>query len=357
MSRINIILAAIAAVQLAVVLFLNLGTTTKDSNWAATPVLTFDVTKVQTIELEADNKEAITLARSNDTWVVSSSEDYAARKDTILTLDEAGALSPTSTALLNKLSRLEVTRPVITKTDNHAQVNVSADSFSRRLTFKDSGNGVLGVLYLGQGSGASNQTYVRRDGEDEVFASKDVNIWSMRADTSSWVNTQYVNLKMEDVTSFSATIGDLEPLKLSLEKRELVTPSEKEGEEPTKTHNWFAKGHEDALDTQKVETILRKLTQVNLKAVIGKVAPSSADSKPLGQFEIKVKDVATTLELAGKVAGSEDFQVKSSGSEYFVTVSNWALKDVLDMTLEGLKPDPPEVPKNEAVPQIPNDGK
>lgn len=372
MTRINQILLGLAAVQ-AIILAIVLLTGGSDagSSVEARSLVSVSADRIATIRIKEENKELV-LRRKGDGWVVASAGDYpadAARIEKPKPKEGETADEPPSASksLLEKLASIEVKRPVLRKAENHATVKVADDAFDRRVVLEDADGKDLGTLYVASGS-QRGVAYVRRAGEDEVYQSPDIKIWDFSTSVSSWADMKAVDLKLEDVKTFTANVTkDDKTTTLTFERREvkLDPPKKKEdekpGEEPkedekpaepeTKVEWWLTAPEEAKAKTSDVEAAINKLVGLRFSDVAGKEAPGDAGfDKPQGTYELVMKDGSKHSFVIGAKAEWE-FWVKYSESPYYGKA--WSLDSLLELEADKVKEEQPkpEEEKKEETPE------
>lgn len=97
--------------------------------------------------------DPLVLQQEDGDWVIASMFDYPASQTQLTTLFET-------------IDKLEVRSPISTHDYNHAEMDVAADTFSRKLELTD-GSGDTVTVYVGSAQGRS--AHVRVDGDDNVF--------------------------------------------------------------------------------------------------------------------------------------------------------------------------------------------
>ncbi|MCA9322161.1 MAG: DUF4340 domain-containing protein, partial [Planctomycetes bacterium] len=180
MSKTNLILAVLAAVQVIVLIVVRwTGGTTDIKSEVRGPLLSFDIEKVSRIEIDdGDDDREIVLARSASGWVVASEEDYPANATKI---DQG-------TGILDKLAKVVLHRPVLRKAENQAPVKVADDAYARRIILKDADGQELGRYFLAAGS-SGRSAYLRRGGDDPVFETQEISPWELGTYPSAWFDT------------------------------------------------------------------------------------------------------------------------------------------------------------------------
>ena len=374
MNKLNLTLCALAALQIVILLVVKF--TGDDPTGTDSPrsLLDLNMHRVAGIQVSnPDDEEEVSLKKKDGKWLLSSSDDYPVVGDHVMHEHQEGEAdhSHSSEGLLDKLSDIEIRRAVIRSASNHEPVKVADDTYERRITLTDSDGDTLARLFVAGGSRGSS-AYLRLEGEDEVYEVDSMTPWDVKSRSSSWVENSYVNLEVDDVKSFTATIGKDKKI-FAFEKREqpketkeadapkedgTVKPGEavKPAEPETEMVWWLTSPVEAKAKKTEVEGLLRKVCKVNLSDIVGRKQPADGGlDVPAATYSIKMNDGTTAgLTIGTKAEDSSDFVIKSSGSEYYVKVSEWSIKDTLEPKLEDLREEAPKVetPKEEPPEEV-----
>jgi hypothetical protein len=171
--------------------------------------------------------------------------------------------------------------------------------------------------------------HVRRGDEDEVYEARGLSPWDLRAESGSWIDTQLLDVRAEDVMS----------LKLSNPNGEI--------ELARSNGTWVLGGGGDAaapLDPMKVDSLVRSIGTLRFSEPAGKIdegqdygfgAPSATlelvydiDGQISESFELIVGDEAD------EEAGTR--YSHASGSEHSVVIGKTDADRLLTKTVEEL---------------------
>ena len=329
MKRHNQILASILVIQvvLSVVVFWPRSAATGQSE----PVFT---------DLEAENIVALTIADADgnsislrkatsngstelaEVWVLPDADAYPAQADKI-------------TPLLEDIVGLTTGR-LVTRTDaSHKQLQVAPNDFQRRIEFETNDGKKRAAFYLGS-SPSYGATHFRVADQNETYLTNDMTAWETNATASSWIDTSYLSVPPDEVT------------KLTLQNANgtFTFIFVKDGNDQG---TWTMAGlaQDETLDEAKVNGIVRQATSVTMV-------------RPLGQedqaaYGMDAPKAVVTLETAGRTiilrVGTQDpsdstYVVFSSASPYYVRVSEYSVKDLVETTGDDfLQPPPTPMPE------------
>ena len=365
MSRFNLILLALAALQgvafLGMVLFggPSKGDAKENAERSLLAISASEVSKIEISNPDEKDHPSIVLERGDKGWTVASADGYPVRDDAgasfgIDPKDEKKPATSTADTFLKKIVDLKIRRPIIRAKENHGPVKVADEKYERRLTLKGKDGKELAALFLANGTRART-VYVRRAGENEVYETDGVSVWDVSTVLGTWADLKYVELKQDEVVACTLKLADGDKT-ITIEKRAIPdpaasqpttsAPSSQPTTQPVKTIDaWFLAGPEAMrADTTEVENLLRKATSLRAGDVVGKKAPEGANfEKPTAVLTVKMKDGKEHLVTIGgqKAGDSKDHFAKASGSDYYVTLPDWDVKSLLELTAEKLKEKPP----------------
>jgi hypothetical protein len=260
--------------------------------------------------------ERLVLSREADSWHVEQAGGYPADGAKV---DQ----------LLADLRNLEVRRPVVSGSRYHEALKVSEDQNERRLSLQHAGSSEADVVLFVGSSPNYGVNHVRRGDEDEVYEARGLSPWDLRAESGSWIDTQLLDVRAEDVMS----------LKLSNPNGEI--------ELARSNGTWVLGGGGDAaapLDPMKVDSLVRSIGTLRFSEPAGKIdegqdygfgAPSATlelvydiDGQISESFELIVGDEAD------EEAGTR--YSHASGSEYSVVIGKTDADRLLTKTVEEL---------------------
>jgi hypothetical protein len=261
---------------------------------------------------ERPDKE-VRMVKKDDQWVLPDVEDYPVDKVRV-------------SDLITKLISIQVGDPVATTSASHARLQVSADSYNRRV---DLTTGSQGERRLFLGSSRGNSANVRLDGSDEVFLTNKLAPFDIASDLSGWIDTRYVTVTEQEVsrvvlTTISGTLTF---------QRNVSDVWEFQGVAAGETFN-----------PSRLENILSRVSVLNMTRPLGKSEkPEYGLGQPLAVLTLTLKSDASELVL--KVGARDDkdstYVVKSSRSPWFVRVNTFVLEDIVNAKREEFLQLPP----------------
>jgi hypothetical protein len=249
---------------------------------------------------EADGKR-VQLSKVNGDWVLPDAGDYPAQADSI-------------TSLLDKMVGLTTAR-LVTRTDgSHKRLQVAAADFVRRIDFETDG-GTKYALYLGS-SPRYGATHFRVDGRSETYLTADLSTWDATADASSWVDVAYVEVSQDSLTEMT----------LANSSGTFVFAKGDEG-------NWTMEGLEadEILDEAAVTGLVRRAASVNMTGPLGKEElPAYGMGEPNAVVTLETDEKTVTLRVGAQDPDTKGYVAISSESPYYVRVSEFAVKDLVE---------------------------
>ena len=281
-------------------------------------------------DLEAGDIVALTIADADDNsiqlkkvsgdgstelaevWVLPDADDYPAQLDKI-------------TPLLDKIVGLTTGR-LVTRTDaSHKRLQVDPDDFMRRIDVETTDR-TKRTLYLGS-SPKYGATHFRLDGQSETYLTSELSIWDTKADAASWVDTAYLSVPQDDIT------------KITLENINgtFTFTEDHEG-------NWTMAGlaADETLDEAKVTALIQRAASVNMISPLGKekLAVYGMD-QPNAVVTLETGDKTTTLRVGVQDPDDNSYVVISSESPYYVRVSEYSVKDLVEKARDDFLQSPP----------------
>jgi len=283
-------------------------------------------------DLEADDIVSLTITDADDNsialqkvagkWVLPNAGDYPAQADKV-------------TPLLEKIVGLTTGR-LVTRTDaSHKRLQVASDDFVSRVNVETAdGTPSAHTLYLGS-SPSYGATHFRLDGQSETYLTGAVSTWDANTSVASWVDTSYVNLDKERLT------------RVTLKNRNgaFIFTRDDEGE-------WLLADLEasEEIASSKVTTLVSRATSITLLRPLGteKDAAYGLDD-PLATVTLEMAAKTVTLQVGAQDADDKSYVVKSSESPYYVRVSEYSVKPLIENTRADFLQLPP-TPTPESTP-------
>ena len=274
-------------------------------------------------DLEADDIVALTIADADGNsismrqvagnWVLPDADDYPANADKI-------------TPFLKKVVGLTTAR-LVTRTDaSHKRLQVTSDDFVRRIEL-ETADGKEYALYLGS-SPSYGATHFRLEGKSETYLTNDIPAWESSAKAAMWIDTSYVRVSKDNIT------------RMTLENRNgTFTFTKNDGED-----KWAMAGlaTDEIFDEPKFTYLLGRITSIGMVAPLGKekLAAYGMDD-PNAVVLLEMADKTITLRVGAKDPSDNNYVVISSESPYYVRVSEWTVKDLVEKTRDDFLQAPP----------------
>jgi hypothetical protein len=273
-------------------------------------------------DMEAGDIVALTIADADDNsiqlkkvgevWVLPDADDYPAQLEKI-------------TPLLDKIVGLTTGR-LVTRTDaSHKRLQVAPDDFMRRIDF-ETADGTKRILYLGS-SPRYGATHFRVDGQSETYLTDALSSWETNADAASWVDTAYLSVPQDDVT------------KMTLENANGTFTFTKDDE-----GNWTLDGlaADETLNETQVTARVRQATSVNMTSPLGKEEKATYGmDEPNAVVTVETDDKTITLRVGSQDPTDNSYVIISSESPYYVRVSEYAVKSLVEDTRDDFLQEPP----------------
>lgn len=238
----NLVLAALAVVQLAVLLLVVL-TVARPPRTQAGPLLGAGVTPdaVVGITLTDADGNTLDLAKKGVDWVLPDAGDYPA---------DATRVGDFLTAVTG-LQR----RGLVADTkDAYKRLKVADDAFERKVTLTLDGGASTTLLIGSEPSYGS--THLRVQGDQGVYLTHTLHASQARTDASAWIDPQVVDLNKADVTE------------VTLHNAQGTFHFTRSGD------GWTLDGLRSGktLDPHQVSLLLDRVTQLRIHAPLGKTA-------------------------------------------------------------------------------------
>ena len=320
MSRLNVVLLILLALQ-ACIVAVQLIAGGGEAPTQAGPFLDgLSVASVQQVAL-SDGENAVTLRRTDEGFGVEESSLYPADEDK-------------TSQLLQDLVAI-TTRETISRSDaHHVDLEVADDAFNRRVevTTADASH----TFFVGK-AGRGGATYVRRAGEDAVFAVTEFSPHKLSARPAAWLDRVVFEAERDRI--FAIDVRNSAGA-FRLERRTLA--------------GWqLAEDPDVGLDASEVDKLLGKAASVRLKEVAGR-----ADEIPLGatvaEITIHVADQALpvgpppaaepeavtgsahTLRIAPSPDDDKTFLMRVDDRPYAVQTTSWSVLPLLEASVGTL---------------------
>jgi len=323
MTRRNQILAGVLVLQLVLVawMFWPRKTTSAVAGQSLFPGVEAD--RIVKLILRDGQGGSVELARKPNGWVLPSADDFPCTPDKVSTL-------------LTKLLALKTGRLVAQTSSSHKQLKVADATYERLIQFELS-DGTSYKLFLGTSAG-SQSSHMRVDGSNEVYVSQDLSYWDVGVYATAWIDSSYVSIPQDEVLSFR-----LENANGSLQFTRVSTD----------TWTLQGLGASERLDQDEVGSLLSRATSLSMSEPLGKQdKPEYSLDKPSAVVTLQTQGEqgkTYTWSVGVKDESDSTYVVKSSESDYYVRVSEWAVKDLVEKARSGVLEQPP-TPEPTAAP-------
>jgi len=310
MKRHHIILTAVLVVQVVLAAIIYWPRTTADGG-ASKLLGELTADEVARLTIEAQGGERIVLSRETGAWNLPEADGYPARDETVM-------------AFVDKMVDLGSERRVTETAASHERLQVTDESYQRRITLGTS-DGSEQVVLLGS-SPAYGATHVRLEGEDEVYMTSDLSAWEANTAASGWVESGYLQLDTADLQQVTVTNaqGTITVVQSAPDQWTLVGVVEGE-----------------AVDQYAVTSFGQRAASISLLEPLGKTeAPEYGLGEPSATISITLVDRTVTLRVGAKDPLDNSYVIKSSESPYYVRVSEYVVKAYVEDARETLLQQP-----------------
>ncbi|MFH1215120.1 MAG: DUF4340 domain-containing protein [Pseudomonadota bacterium] len=219
--------------------------------------------------------------------------------------------------ILASLTSLQSQRLVTRTKSSHMRLQVGDRVFARKISLRGT-NGESRTLFLGTAPGQQS-IHVRAEGSDDVYLAKGISAWELNTDKDSWLAKEYLVIDRDK----------LKELRLKNSHGSFILEKAEKG--------WQLEGidvSQRATAPDAVDALLQRATRLTLHEYLGKEKP--ADSLDGGTLTLVTETGTVTVDIGAQKDKDNFHVVKSSASPFYVTVSDYQIKPLLDMTAENL---------------------
>lgn len=260
---------------------------------------------------DAEGK-SIGLKKVSGNWILPEADDYPAKADKI-------------TPLLDKIVGLTTGRLVTRTEASHKRLRVSPNDFVRRIEF-ETADGTKRILYLGS-SPSYGATHFRVEGQSETYLTNALSTWETNATATAWVDSLYLNVPQDKIA------------KMTLENSngKLTFTKNDQGKW---TMAELAAG--ETLDEAKVTSLIQRAASINMIKPLGKKDQAAYGmDKPQAVVTFETGDKTITLRVGAKDPADNTYVILSSESPYYVRVSEYTVKDLVEKKRDDFLQVPP----------------
>jgi hypothetical protein len=264
------------------------------------------------------------LAKQGDGWIAPEAGAYPA---------DAAKVAP----VLDKLIALKTGRLIAQTSQSHVQLQVADENFVRKIDITKA-DGTTQTVYLGSPAGGQ-AAHVRLAGQDNVYLGSGLASWEVDSSLLNWIDPIYVSFNAADLTG----------LTLENKNGEFALTRDAGG-------GWqlTGLGAGETVDQDKVNNLVNALTSLRMTKPLGKTEDAAwGMAAPSATVMLQVKDgeqvKSTTLTLGAQDPADNSYAAKSSDSEFYVRVAEFAAQDLVERDRTGFLPATP-TPAETAAP-------
>lgn len=277
------------------------------------------------LSITGGDGQTLQLAKEDGTWVLPGADGYPVQADKV-------------PQLLDKITALRAERMVAQTGSSHARLKVASDEFERLVEIEMS-DGTRHRFYVGT-SPSYSVSHVRVDGQDQVYLTSELSAQDAGAQASNWIDRTYLEIPRDQIVG------------LTLENANGTFTFTKAGE------TWAMEGLSggETLDQTAVGSIVNRAALVTMTEPLGKETQDSYGMQaPSAVVTLLASsdeggDKTYVLRVGAQDPDSNSYVVISSESPYYVRVSEFAVKDLVEKAREGFLELPPTP---EATPSSP----
>jgi len=324
MNKLNQILIAVLAVQLAIVGFVYYSQQAASEVSSGPLFENLDATEVVELTMTDTDGNQLKLAEVDGAWVLPDAGDYPADGDKIL-------------PIMEKVQDIKTNRLVTQTSDSHKRLQVSADDFNRHLAFKLA-DGSEYNLYVGSSAGAG-ATHVRNETDEQVYLTSELTPFEINTSASGWIDSLYF------------TVPQTAPQTITLENSNGTFELQR-----TSPTSWTltSLAADETFDPASATTLLNQISSIRLSAPLGKEAQAEYGlDEPQATVTIVTDDDTYTLMVGAKDPDEGTYILKASTSPYYVSMASFTGDNLVNKTHDEFLQQPPPLPEegSEFMPQ------
>lgn len=312
MNKLNQILIAVLAVQLAIVGFVYYSQQAASEVSSGPLFENLDATEVVELTMTDGDGNQLKLAEVDGAWVLPEAGDYPADGDKIL-------------PLMEKVQDIETNRLVTQTSDSHKRLQVSADDFNRRLAFKLADD-TAHNLYIGSSAGAG-ATHVRNETDEQVYLTGELTPFEINTNASGWIDTLYF------------TVPQTAPQIITLENGNGTFELQR-----TSPTSWTlaSLATDDIFDPASATTLLNQISNIRLSTPLGTAEQDAYGlDDPLAMVTIETDEETYTLTVGAKDPDEGTYILKASTSPYYVSMASFTGDNLVNKTQDDFLQEPP----------------
>jgi hypothetical protein len=292
------------------------------------PLLNFkpaDITGIEITAMQSDKEQPpVKLKKNGDTWNVTSAGNFTAKTDKV-------------TSLLTLLTDIKIDKnsPLATSAASHAKLGVAKTSFDRKITITAGGKNI--TMFAGRG-GRSSST-VRFQDSSNVYEAAGLSVWSISGQTSSYIDTSYIDVDEKDLTGIKITNaqGTLNFIK---ESDTWTIPGTGQNQTDTDTDT-TGSSQTPVPDAAAIKRLAGNLSNLSISEPVGKTQKPEYGLDKATQVILTGKKDDKPFTVSYKIGAKKEGDssstryVKADNKDFIVTVANYKLEDATEKTLDG----------------------
>ncbi len=325
------LLGGLLAVQLLLALWAFSGGSDLSVQRPEEPLLTFDAASVTAIKIEGSDGATITLSRSDQGWILPDAWNVPAKESKV-------------EQLLQRLQNLKKGLAVATTSGAQARFEVAGDKFQRRITLSR-GDDALSALYLGTAPGM--RKIHARTADDGIVYSISFAAYEAAAKADDWLDSGLLRIAVSELDAIELDGFALTKLK--------GQGNAKDGAKIDQ--GWEASGLADneQLDQSKVRELARKITQLDVRKVLGTDAKTEyRQDSPELKLTLKRTEGQPVIWTLSKPEKGEDYVLNSSEHPWYFEVASRGAKPLLEVAERDaliISPEPVDEAKVSEMPE------
>jgi hypothetical protein len=261
----------------------------------------------------ADNAgEQVVLSKQGDGWVLPEADNYPAKESAI-------------TPLLEDIAAVNTATLVARSESSQAQLQVTGDTFQRRLDFETS-DGETYTIYLGSAP-RYTATHFRVAGQVETYLTSDLTTWEFNTRLTTWIDTVYTSLDQE--TLVSAVLENANGTFIFVKVDDAWTLADlQEGE---------------TMASSTANAIVRNASNLSMTAPLGTTEEAYYGlDDPNAVVTLETDDGTTyVLTVGAQLTEDDNYVVKWSDSPYYVKVAQFNVSAMVENAREDFLELPP----------------
>ena len=297
-------------------------------NVPSQPLVTFARDAITEIEITAGSEPGSTkpadsvllVNKGTDGWVIGNAHDYPA--------DPAKV-----TELLDKLTALNVRKPVATQETSQSSLKVADADFGRKVRLKAGGDEL--TFYVG--AARSTAVNVRKAGEKEVYEAKGVSEYQLKNSARGFYDSSYTATPFDSIDRFT-----------------VKNPSGTFTLQRRADKTWYVEGNEAApVDANEADSLVRRVATIRMSEPAGKeITPemgldgstrvewSTTEAPPPADDGTQGESVVRNHGLTVGATSETMAYVKSDDNAFVVKTYDSGMKPLREATVASLAPKP-----------------